>query len=102
MRKPTLFFSALFLCALIASCAQLSGANGGNVVILNEVHGSCRSLGELSSNVGSVTTQLNNLKNLAAQNGANAILIKNQKWHFRKQISAMAPSTIVIAYDCSK
>lgn len=100
MKNLALFLSTLVLVNSMAGCTYLH-CDGKNVVTLKHADKTCKSLGELSSNVGSVTTQLSYLKNLAAQKGANAIVVEEQKWRYNKQISGAAPSTVVTAYSCS-
>lgn len=102
MRKLKVYSFVCFLIFLTSGCAELGQGAGGDVSVVTQAPGkNCTSLGEFSSSVGSGPYQLKALKNRAAQKGANTVIVKSQKLHFRKQISGMETTTIVEAYRCS-
>ncbi|MDX1901897.1 MAG: DUF4156 domain-containing protein [Gammaproteobacteria bacterium] len=101
MKKFKGYFFVPLLGFLAGGCAEVSQNLGQNIAMISEApKNNCTSLGELSSSVGSGPYQLKELKNRAAQKGANTILVKSQKLHFRKQISSMETTTIIEAYRC--
>jgi hypothetical protein len=102
MEKFGIHLSVLFLSLLVGGCASIYQDDGQNVTLMKQVsEKSCISMGEFSSSVGSWPSQLKNLKNRAAQKGANTIVVKSQSLHFKKQISGMETTTVVEAYRCS-
>lgn len=103
MKKYTRVIIAFFMCSSLVGCmhAQNNATNHDVIVAKQLPNKNCKNLGELSIGVGSAPTQLSYLKNIASQKGANIIVIKSQKWHYRKQISSLEPSTTVDIYDCT-
>lgn len=102
MKKTESYLAVLFMCMIAVGCTQINPTVNQNISVMNQIPGkNCVSLGELSSSVGSGPYQVKELKNRAAQKGANAILIKSQKLYFRKQISGMVTTTTIEAFQCS-